>query len=82
MSVMKTSKVKHGDTLVEVIIALAIFATLAVMAIHTMNVGMEQAERSLEITMARNEIDAQAEAIRFIQNNYVAEREHQEAKQQ
>ena len=82
MSVMKSSKVKHGDTLVEVIIALAIFATLAVMAIHTMNVGMEQAERSLEITMARNEIDAQAEAIRFIQNNYVAEREHQEAKQQ
>lgn len=83
MSVMGTkSQRKKGDTLIEVVIALSIFATLAVMAIHTMNSGMYQAERAVEITMARNEIDAQAEAIRFIQNNYVAEREYPEAKQQ
>ncbi|MBQ1372918.1 hypothetical protein IIY67_01710 [Candidatus Saccharibacteria bacterium] len=75
-------KITHGDTLIEVILALSIFATLAVMAIHTMNSGMYQAERAVEITMARNEIDAQAEAIRFIQNNYVAEREYPAAKQQ
>lgn len=73
---------KKGDTLIEVVLALSIFATLAVMAIHTMNSGMYQAERAVEMTMARNEIDAQAEAIRFIQNNYVAEREYPEAKQQ
>lgn len=81
MSVAKTQR-KKGDTIIEVVIALSIFAGLAVMAIHTMNSGMYQAERAVEITMARNEIDAQAEAIRFIQNNYVAEREYPEAKQQ
>lgn len=80
--VKKQAERKKGDTLIEVVIALSIFATLAVMAIHTMNSGMYQAERAVEITMARNEIDAQAEAIRFIQNNYVAEREYPEAKQQ
>lgn len=81
---VKNAKTNHrkGDTLVEVVLALSIFATLAVMAIHTMNSGMYQAERSVEITMARNQIDAQAEAIRFIQNNYVAEREYPANKQQ
>ena len=82
MSKVEKQHFKHGDTLVEVMLALTIFASLAVMAIHTMNSGMYQAERAIEITMARNEIDAQAEALRFIQNNYVAEREHQSDRQQ
>ena len=82
MPVSKKTQRKKGDTLIEVVIALSIFASLAVMAIHTMNSGMYQAERAVEMSMARNEIDAQAEAIRFIQNNYVAEREYPAAKQQ
>ena len=72
-------KVRYGDTLVEVTMAIAIFATIAAVAINTMNEGVANAERSLEVTMARNEIDAQSEALRFIQNNYIVEREFTEA---
>ncbi len=67
--------VKHGDTIIEVVFSFMVFATVSVASIGIMNSGLNQAQRSLEVTMARNEIDAQAEAIRFIHNNYSAERE-------
>ena len=38
-----------------------------------MNDGINTAQRTLESQMARNEIDAQAEALRYIHDNYVAE---------
>ena len=79
MQVKRFNSLKHGDTLVEVVMAIAIFALVAVMAVGTMNQGITNAERSLEVTMARNEIDAQAEALRYIQNNYIVEREYTES---
>ena len=70
----KTAK-KHGDTIIEVTLSIAIFSLIAVLSLNLMNNGVSNAQRTLEITMARNEIDAQAEALRYIHSSYVAERQ-------
>lgn len=67
---------KRGDTMIEIIFSVTIFCVLAVGAIAMMNGGVSAAQASLEITMARNEIDAQAEAIRFVHNSFLSEREY------
>lgn len=67
---MRQLKTKRGDTIIEVTFAIAVFALIAVMAVGTMNSGVATAEASLETTMARNEIDIQAESLRFVQNAY------------
>ena len=66
---------RRGDTLIEVMLAVAVFAILTVITINLMNSGISSAQHTLEITMARNEIDNQAEAIRYIHQSYVAERQ-------
>ena len=60
----------HGDTLVEVLFAVAIFGMVSVSAIAMMNKGVATAQGTLETSMARQEIDTQAEALRFIHNAY------------
>ena len=67
-------RIKRGDTVIEVIFAITIFCLVAIISITLMNSGINTAQGSLELTMARNEIDAQAEALRFIQNSFLAER--------
>ncbi|MBR3163855.1 hypothetical protein IKF15_00915 [Candidatus Saccharibacteria bacterium] len=67
-------KAKHGDTIIEVLVSITVFSMVAVLAMSMMNRGVNTAQRSLEFTMARTAIDSQAEALRFIHNNYVAER--------
>ncbi|MBQ3309088.1 hypothetical protein IJG78_00230 [Candidatus Saccharibacteria bacterium] len=66
---------KKGDTLVEVAFAIAVFALVSIISVTVMNAGLNTAQASLEVTMARNEMDAQAEAIRFIHNAFTLERE-------
>lgn len=61
-----------GDTLIEVMFAFAIFALVAVGSLTIMNQGIAVAQRSLEITLVRAQMDAQAEAIRYIHQAYVA----------
>ena len=56
----------HGDTLIEVMFSVTVFALVIVVSINLMNGGINTAQKTLEVTMTRNEIDAQAEAIRFI----------------
>lgn len=56
---------QRGDTLVEVMLAFAIFATVGVGTIGVMNRGISIAERSIEITSVRQQIDAQAELLRY-----------------
>lgn len=68
-------QLKKGDTIIEVCFAIAVYSLVAVLTIALMNVGTNTAQGSLEVTMARNEMDAQAEAIRFIHNSYLSERE-------
>lgn len=67
-------KTFRGDTIVEVTFAVTMFSIVAVVSINIMNSGLSSAQASLEITMARNEIDAQAEALRFIHDSYVTQR--------
>ena len=64
---------KRGDTLIEVMFAIAIFAAVAIISIAMMNLGVANSERSLELSTARNELNAQAEALRFIHSSYTSE---------
>ena len=71
---MQRLNFKKGDTVVEVIFAITIFCMIAVISIALMNQGVATAQGSLELSMVRNSIDAQAEGLRFIHNGYTAER--------
>lgn len=62
---------EKGDTIIEVLFAVAVFAIVAVGSMSIMNQGVATAERSLEITLVRQQMDAQAEAIRYIHSAYV-----------
>ena len=65
---------KKGDTLIEVMLAVGIFSMVAIAIVAVMSGGVSGAQTALETTLAREEIDAQAEALRFIQSAYVAEK--------
>ena len=58
-------KFSRGDTLVEVLLGVTIFSLVAVIALETMNRGMAIAQYSLETTLVRQQVDAQAEMIRY-----------------
>ncbi len=66
---------KRGDTLIEVTFAISVFSLVSVLSIQVMDRDVAMIQGTLEAEMARNEIDAQAEAIRYIQNSYLSERE-------
>lgn len=57
---------KKGDTLVEVTLAVGIFSMVAISIVSVINGSTSSAQTALEATLAREEIDAQAEALRFI----------------
>lgn len=63
---------KRGDTLVEVLFAVAVFSLVAVGGMSIMNAGLATSQRSLEMTLAREEMDSQAETIRFLHDSYIA----------
>ncbi len=59
-------KGERGDTIIEVIFAITIFSFIAIMSLIIMNKGIATGERALEITLVRHQINAQAEALRYI----------------
>lgn len=69
---------KRGDTLVEVTIAIGIFSMIAIAVVAVMSSGTSGAQTALETTLTREEIDTQAEALRFIQTAYAANRNETE----
>lgn len=71
---IKLQPTKRGDTLIEVMFAVGFFALIAIIAIAVMNLGVSNAERDLELVTARNELNAQAEALRFIHSSYISEK--------
>ena len=71
---MFRAKNRRGDTLIEVILAVGIFSMVAVAVLAVMNGGASSAQLSLEATLAREEVDTQAEALRFIHSSYIAEK--------
>ena len=72
MGLKSLKKFKIGDTLVEVSIAIGIFSMVAIATISVINASTSSTQGILENTITREEIDAQAEALRFIQSAYVA----------
>jgi len=63
------SEKERGDTIIEVIIAITIFSLVAVGSFTIMNQGIAASERALEITLVRQQINAQAEALRFMHSS-------------
>lgn len=64
--------VKKGDTLVEVTLAIGIFSLVAISIAAVMTSSMGGAQTALETTLAREEIDTQADALRYLQSAYAA----------
>ncbi|MBC7512045.1 type II secretion system protein, partial [Candidatus Saccharibacteria bacterium] len=63
---------QRGDTLIEVIVAFAVFAMVAVGALNVMNQGTATAQDTLETTHVRQQIDNQAEILRYLHQAYLA----------
>ena len=64
--------VKKGDTLIEVCIAIGIFSLIAIGVASVMSSGTAGSQTALESTLARAEIDAQADALRFVHESYIS----------
>ena len=64
---------ERGDTIIEVLFAITIFSLVAVVGLMLMNEGTAIAERSLEITLVREQMDAQTDALRYLRDAYVAD---------
>lgn len=73
-------KSKHGDTLIEVTIAIGIFSMIAIAVASVMSSGTSGSQMALETTLAREEIDAQAEALRFIHSSYASSKRYEDSK--
>jgi len=61
-----------GDTLIEVLFAVTVFSLVVVTSLTLMNQGTSASLRSLQITLVRQEIDSQAETLRFLNSSYVS----------
>jgi len=57
----------RGDTIIEVLLAITVFSLVSIATMTIMNQGTNAAQRALEITHVRQQIDAQAEALRAAQ---------------
>jgi type II secretory pathway pseudopilin PulG len=71
MRLSRSNYYMHGDTIIEVMFAVTVFAMIAVGCITIMNQGIATTQRALEVTLVRQQIDSQAEAIRYIHTAYV-----------
>ena len=67
--------VKKGDTLIEVTLAVGIFSMIAIAIVAVMSNGTAGAQTALETTLARESIDTQAEALRFIHDAAAADKD-------
>ena len=63
---------RKGDTLIEVMLAFSLFTMVAIGGLALMNSGVSKTQATLQLTMARNAIDSQAEALRYINSLAVA----------
>lgn len=63
---------KKGDTLIEVALAIGIFSLVAITVVAVVSASTTGAQSSLELTLTREEMDAQAEALRFIHDSYIS----------
>jgi prepilin-type N-terminal cleavage/methylation domain-containing protein len=64
---MLTRRTQRGVTIIEVLLAITVFSLVSIGAMTIMNQGTNAAQRALEITLVREQIDGQAEALRAAQ---------------
>ncbi len=62
-------KFRQADTLVEVMVGFAVFTVVAVGTSAIMNRGVSMVERSLEVTLVREQIDSQAALLRYARSS-------------
>lgn len=67
----RSSRSDRGDTLIEVLFAVSVFSLIVVTALSIMNQGTALAQRSLETTLVRQQVDSQADTLRFLHESYV-----------
>lgn len=68
----KAKKTLYGDTIVEAVIAIAIYSIVAVLALSSMSSGLSTAQRNLESTMNRAIVDSQSDTLRYYYESYLA----------
>jgi type II secretory pathway pseudopilin PulG len=68
----KSKKTLYGDTIVEAVVAIAIYSIVAVLALGSMSSGLSTAQRNLESTMSRAAIDSQSDTLRYYYESYLA----------
>lgn len=61
---------QRGDTIIELLLAFAIFSLAAVTTLAILNQGVAMSQRSLEKSLARQQVDSQAEMIRYLQSTH------------
>lgn len=57
---------QRGDTIIEMMLAFAIFTLAAVGAMSILSSGVAITQRNLESTLVRQQIDTQAEMLRYV----------------
>lgn len=62
---------QRGDTIIEVLFATAALSLVIVISFAIMNRGLATAQLAVENTFVRQNIDGQAEALRYLRNAYV-----------
>lgn len=70
---MLGKSMQRGDTIIEVILAFAVFALLAVGTITLMNRGTQASQQALESTLTQEVVAGQAETLRFLRESYIAD---------
>ncbi len=65
---MKRSKVQSGDTIVEVMFAIAVAGLVIVLSLAVMNRGVATTQMAVENTLVRQSLDGQAEALRYLRD--------------
>lgn len=63
----------RGDTIIEVMFSFVIFSLLTVGTYVVMNRGTQISQRSLEITLVRQQLDAQVSLVRYIKDTSPAQ---------
>ena len=62
---------QSGDTIIEVLFAITIFSLVAVGGLSLMNQGTGMAQRALEVGFVRQQMDAQADILRYLNSAYI-----------
>ncbi len=69
----RLTNTQKGDTIIEVLFATTIFSVVAIGGLAIMNQGTAMAQRALEIGLVREQIDSQADALRYLNQAYIAD---------